>query len=81
MLDEELGTVKNDIKKLASDMKELEKDLSDPNEISEKLMRRESRSRTIICRFIRFKDEQKILENSKKLKKTEIYIYKDFCKP
>ena len=81
MLDEELGTVKNDIKKLASDMKELEKDLSDPNEISEKLMRRESHSRTIICRFIRFKDEQKILENSKKLKKTEIYIYKDFCKP
>ena len=31
----ELGTVKNDIKKLASDMKELENDLLDPNEVSE----------------------------------------------
>ena len=31
----ELGTVKNDIKKLASDMKELESDLLDPNEVSE----------------------------------------------
>ena len=32
---EELGCVKNDIEKLALDMKELENDLSDPNEVSE----------------------------------------------
>ena len=32
---EELGNVKNDIEKLALDMKELENDLSDPNEVSE----------------------------------------------
>ena len=32
---EELGSVKNDIEKLALDMKELENDLSDPNEVSE----------------------------------------------
>ena len=31
----ELGTVKNIIKKLASNMKELENDLLDPNEVSE----------------------------------------------
>ena len=32
---EELGSVKNDIEKLAPDMKELENDLSDLNEVSE----------------------------------------------
>ena len=32
-LDEDLGTVKNDIEKLASGMKELENDLLDPNEV------------------------------------------------
>ena len=135
MLDEELGTVKNDIKKLAFDMKELKKDLLDPNEVLEKLIelkdrlrrntlridslientnetwddcekklqealqyklsiqddiefdryhcmgkRRESRPRTIICRCVRFKDKQKILQNAKKLKNTGIYIYEDFCK-
>ena len=32
---EELGSVKNDIEKSVPDMKELENDLSDPNEVSE----------------------------------------------
>ena len=40
--------------------------------------RRGSRPWTVICRFVRFKD--KILQNAKKLKNTEIYIHKDFCK-
>ena len=39
----ELGTVKNIIKKLASNMKELENDLLDPNEVSEKLTELEGR--------------------------------------
>ena len=39
----ELGTVKNIIKKLASNMKESEKDLLDPNEVSEKLTELEGR--------------------------------------
>ena len=42
--------------------------------------RRGSRPRTIICRFVRFKDKQKILQNAKKLNNTVIYIYEDFCK-
>ena len=42
--------------------------------------RRGSRPQTITCRFVRFKDKQKILQNAKKLKNTEIYIYEDFCK-
>ena len=122
-LDEELGTVKNDIKKLTSDMEELESNLSDPNEVSEKLIkledrlrrnnlridgltlntnetwgdcdktvqevprdklniqdniefdrrhrivnRRGSRPRTIICRFVRFKDKQKILQKCQETK-------------
>ena len=41
--------------------------------------RRESRPRTIVCRFLRFKDKQKILQNSKKLKDTGIILYEDFC--
>ena len=43
--DEELGTVKSDIKKLASDMKELENDLLDHNEVLEKLIELEDRLR------------------------------------
>ena len=42
--------------------------------------RRGSRPRTIICRFVRFKDKQKILQNAKKLNNTVMYIYEDFCK-
>ena len=42
--------------------------------------RSESRPRTVICIFVHFKDKQKILQNAKKLKNTEIYIYEDFCK-
>ena len=38
MFNEELGTVKNDSNKLASNVKELEFNLLDPNEVSEKLI-------------------------------------------
>ena len=41
--------------------------------------RRRSRPRTIVCRFLRFKDKQKILQNAKKLKDAGIVIYEDFC--
>ena len=37
--------------------------------------RRGSRPRTNLCRFLRFKDKQKILQNAKKLKDTGIFIY------
>ena len=40
--------------------------------------RRGSRPRTIVYRFLRFKDKQNILQNAKKLKNTGIYIYEDF---
>ena len=43
-LDEELGTAKNDVKKLASNMKELQNDHLDPNQVSEKLIELEDRS-------------------------------------
>ena len=36
--------------------------------------------RSIACRFLRFKDKQKILSNAKKLKSTGIFIYEDYCK-
>ena len=39
---------------------------------------RGSRPRTIVCRFLRFKGKQKILQNAKKLKDTGIFIYEDF---
>lgn len=42
--DEELGTGKNDIKKLAYDMIELENNLLGPSEVSEKLLELENRS-------------------------------------
>ena len=37
-------------------------------------------TRTIICRFNKFKDKQQILNNATKLGDTGIYIYKDFSK-
>ena len=40
---------------------------------------RGSRLRTIVCRFLRFKDKQKILKNVKKLKDIGIFICEDFC--
>ena len=43
-LNEQLGTVKDNIKKLASGMKELENDLLDSNEVLEKLIELEGRS-------------------------------------
>lgn len=43
-LDEQLGTAKDNIKKLASDMEQLENDLLDPNEVLEKLIELEGRS-------------------------------------
>ena len=39
-----------------------------------------SRPQTIICRLLRFKNKQRIIQSSKKLKSTGIFIYKDFCK-
>ena len=133
-LDEEIATVKDDISKMKSDVRLIERDLLDPNEVSEKLIELEDRSRrnnlrfdgltedtnetwddcerkiqkilydkleitedveterchrmgkrkgnrprTIICKFLRFKDKQKILKNAKKLKNSGIYIYEDFC--
>ena len=41
--------------------------------------RRGSCPRTIVCRFLRFKDKQKIIQNAKKLKDTRIFIYEDLC--
>ena len=35
---------------------------------------------TIICRLLRFKDKQIIIQSSKKLKNADIFIYEDFCK-
>ena len=40
----------------------------------------QSKPRTIVCRFLRFKDKEKILKNSKKLKDTGIFILKTFVK-
>ena len=53
-------------------MKESKKDWSN-NE-------RNLRPRTIICRLVRFKDKQRIIRSSKKLRNTGIFIYEDFCK-
>ena len=133
-LDEEIATVKDDISKMKSDVRLIERDLLDPNGVSEKLIELEDRSRrnnlrfdgltedtnetwddcerkiqkilsdkleitedveierchrmgkrkgnrprTIICKFLRFKDKQKILKIEKKLKNSGIYIYEDFC--
>ena len=133
-LDEEIATVKDDISKMKSDVRLIERDLLDPNDVSEKLIeledrfrrnnlrfdgltedtnetwddcerkiqkilsdkleitedveierchrmekRKGNRPRTIICKFLRFKDKQKILKNAKKLKNSGIYIYEDFC--
>ena len=36
--------------------------------------------RSIVCRFFRFKDKQKILSNAKKLNNTGIFVYEDYCK-
>ena len=41
---------------------------------------RNSRPRAIICRMLRFKDKQRIIQTSKKLINTGIFIYEDFCK-
>ena len=41
---------------------------------------RNSHPQTIICRLLRFKDKQRIIQSLKKLKNTGIFIYEDFCK-
>ena len=41
---------------------------------------RRSRPRRIVCKLLRFKDKQKIIQKSKKLKNTGIFVYEDFCK-
>ena len=40
----------------------------------------QGRPQTIICRYDKFKDKQQILNNAKKLRDTDVYIYKDFSK-
>ena len=44
MLNEELGTMKNEIKKLGSDIRELENDVLDSNEVLGKLIELEDGS-------------------------------------
>ena len=41
---------------------------------------RNLRPQTIICRLLRFKDKQRNIRSSKKLKNKGISIYEDFCK-
>ena len=45
-----------------------------------KLKNNQSKSRTIVCRFLRFKGKEIFLKNSKKLKDTGYFICEDFCK-
>ena len=45
-----------------------------------KFKRNQSKPRTIVCRFLRFKDKEKILKDQKKLKDTDFFIFEDFCK-
>ena len=44
-----------------------------------KFKKNEAKPRTIVCRLLRFKDKEKNLQNSKKLKNTGTFIYEDFC--
>ena len=45
-----------------------------------KFTKNQAKRRTIVCRLLRFKDKEKFLQNSKKLKNTSTFIYEDFCK-
>ena len=45
-----------------------------------KFKKNQAKPRTIVCRLLRFKDKEKILQNSKKLNNTGTFIYEDFCK-
>ena len=45
-----------------------------------KFKKNQAKPRTIVCRLLRFKDKEKFLQNSKKLKNTGTFIYEDFCK-
>ena len=45
-----------------------------------KFKKNQAKPRTIVCRLLRFKDKEKILQKSKKLKNTETFIYEDFSK-
>ena len=45
-----------------------------------KFKKNQAKPRTIVCRLLRFKDKEKILQNSKKVKNTGTSIYEDFCK-
>ena len=40
-----------------------------------KFKKNQAKPRTIVCRLLRFKDKEKILQNSKKLKNTGTFIY------
>ena len=47
---------------------------------TDKFKKNQSKPRTTDCRFLQFKDKEKIFKNSKKLKNTGIFIFEDFCK-
>ena len=43
-----------------------------------KFQRNKSKPRAVVCKFLHSTDKHQILQNAKKLKNTEIFIYKDF---
>ena len=45
-----------------------------------KFKKNQSKPRTIVCEFLRFKGKEKTFKNSKKSKDTGIFIFEDFCK-
>ena len=45
-----------------------------------KFKKNQAKPRTIVYRLLIFKDKEKILQNSKKLKNTGTFTYEDFCK-
>ena len=45
-----------------------------------KFKKDQSKPRTIVCRFLRFKYKEEIFKNSKKFKDTGIFIFENFCK-
>ena len=45
-----------------------------------KFKRNQSKTITIVCKLFRFEDKEIILQNAKKLKDTDIFIYEDFGK-
>ena len=40
---------------------------------------KKTKTRTIVCRILSYKQKKEVLQNAKKLQGTEIFINKDFC--